>query len=69
MEEYLLWFVKLDPFYRIVVGLAVVIAILALGTAAATDNPVFLVVGALWLLGVLAVARLSLRGDSKAESR
>jgi len=50
MEKYVLWFAKLDPFYKVLVAGALFIGIAAFGTGVATENPVFLAVGVFWLL-------------------
>ena len=59
MEKYVLWFATLEPFYKILVAGALFVGIAAFGTGMATENPVFLGVGAFWLLVAPAVVWLS----------
>lgn len=55
MERYLLWFARLGGFYRVILAAAICIGVLAIAASAATDQPLFLAVGILWLLGGPAV--------------
>ena len=64
MEEYLKWFVTLEPFYRILVGGAALVGVVALIYGLQADNAAFLGVGAFWLVvGVGGVWFLSNRED------
>jgi len=51
MERYILWFARLERFYRIILTFALFAGIAALAAGAATSNPVFLLVGLGWLVG------------------
>lgn len=55
MEKYVFWFAKLRRPYQILVAGALFIGIAAFGTAAATDNPIFLVLALFWLAVAPAV--------------
>jgi len=50
MEKYVLWFARLERFYQILVGAALLVGLAAVGTGVGTSNPVFLLVGVFWLL-------------------
>jgi len=54
MEKYVLWFARLERFYQILVGAALLVGLAAVGTGVGTSNPVFLLVGVFWLLVVPA---------------
>jgi len=64
MERYLLWFARLGRFYRVLLVGAVLVGILAIAASAATDHPLFLAVGVLWILGGSAVVYVADRLDS-----
>lgn len=51
MESYLRWYVELETFYKILIIASLLIGSLALLTGVGTQNPVFILVGAFWLVG------------------
>lgn len=64
MEKYVLWFAKLERFYQILVAGALFVGIAAFGTGVATENLVFLVVAAFWLLIAPAVVWIATKQES-----
>jgi hypothetical protein len=65
MERVLLWFARLERFYRIILGLAILVGIAALGIGAATRNGVFFFVGVGWLVGGSAVVYVADRRERR----
>jgi len=65
MEKYLLWFARLGRPYQLFVALAVFVGLAAVGTGFGTRNPVFLAVGAFWLLVAPAAVWLATSRDSE----
>jgi hypothetical protein len=51
MDGYILWFARLGRFYRIILTFALLVGITSVAVSAATDSPLLLVVGFLWLVG------------------
>lgn len=51
MEQYVRWYVKLEPFYKILLIGSLLVGSAALLTGMATENPVFFVLGLAWLAG------------------
>jgi len=64
MEEYLEWFVTIEPFYRILVAGAALVGAIALAFGLRTANVVFLGVGAFWLVVGVGVVRLATRREA-----
>lgn len=60
---YLRWAAELEPFYKILLGLAFFTGIAALATGLATGNPVFLALGVIWLGGGVGVVRFAARRE------
>lgn len=50
MEKYVRWFAGLDQYQQLLLAFGFVLGIAAFGTAAATDNPVFLVLAVFWFV-------------------
>ncbi|MXR51960.1 hypothetical protein GRX03_10155 [Halovenus sp. WSH3] len=65
MERYIRWFAGLDGFYQLLVAGGLVVGIGAVGTAAATENPLFLLVGAFWLVVAPAVVWVAARREKR----
>ena len=51
MESYLRWYVELEIFYKILIIASLLIGSLAFFTGVGTQNPVFMLIGGLWLVG------------------
>lgn len=65
MEEYLRWFVTLEPFYRILVAGATLVGVVALLFGLRAGNAAFLGVGAFWLVVGVGVVRLATRREEQ----
>lgn len=50
MAKYVRWFAGLDQYQQLLLASGFVFGIAAFGTAAATDNPVFLAVAVFWIV-------------------
>ena len=50
MEKYVRWFAGLDQYQQLLLAFGFFLGIAAVGTAAATDNPVFLALAVFWLV-------------------
>lgn len=61
MEEYLEWFVTIEPFYRVLVAGATLVGFVALAFGLRTANVAFLGVGAFWLVVGVGAVRLATR--------
>lgn len=65
METFIRWFAGLDNYQQLLLGVGFVFGIAAFGTAAATDNPVFLALAVFWFVVVpVAVWVVESREDS-----
>jgi len=51
MEQYVRWYVKLEPFYKILIIGSMLVGMLALVVGLGTENPAFFVLGLAWLAG------------------
>lgn len=51
MENYVLWFARLERYYQILLAAALVTGIGAVAVGTGTQNFLFVVVGFLWILG------------------
>jgi hypothetical protein len=51
MEQYVRWYVELEPFYKILIIGSMLVGMLALVIGVGTENPAFLVLGLAWLGG------------------
>jgi hypothetical protein len=65
MEEYLKWFVTLEPFYRILVAGATLVGFVALLFGLQTGNVAFLAVGVFWLVVVVGAVRVVTRREDE----
>lgn len=50
MQQYVQWYVELEPFYKIMLIGSVFLAMFALVTGMGTENPVFFLLGVGWLV-------------------
>ena len=50
MEQYLRWYVELEPFYKILIIGSLLVGAAALLTGVGTENPAFFVLGLFWLM-------------------
>lgn len=51
MEKYVIWYARLEPFYRILLTGALLTGIAAVGVGTGTQNALFVVLGLVWILG------------------
>jgi hypothetical protein len=51
MEQYVRWYVELEPFYKILIIGSMLIGVLAVGVGMGTQNPIFFLLGLAWLAG------------------
>lgn len=51
MQQYVRWYVKLEPFYKILLVGSVFIGMFALVTGLGTENPAFFLLGLAWMAG------------------
>lgn len=63
MERYLRWFARLGRFYQIILTVAVLVGLLAIAVSAVSNNPLFTLVGVLWLVGGSAVVWIADRRE------
>ena len=63
MEEYLRWFVTIEPFYRILVAGATLVGFVALAFGLGTGTAAFLGVGVFWLVIGVGAVRLATRRE------
>lgn len=65
MEEYLKWFVTLEPFYRILVAGAALVGFVAVLFGLQTGNVAFLGVGVFWLVVGVGAVRVATRREDE----
>lgn len=62
--RYLQWLSELDPFYRILVYLAILAGLTLSGAALAAEEPIFLLAGIFWLVVGSGVVWFATRFES-----
>ena len=51
MQQYVRWYVELEPFYKILILGSMLVGVFALVTGMGTENPAFFLLGLAWLVG------------------